>query len=138
MPRKAAKAAGRSGGDREATVQGRADLGSAYDEGAAEAASPSAPAAGGTRKGKAPAAGAAMKGLGFRQALKAGGSAVTGAVGDTRKGLPAPRLRPPRSASLRDAAGFALGIVLHALVVSYIRYGAKGPKGWMKAKFLNK
>jgi hypothetical protein len=34
--------------------------------------------------------------------------------------------------------GFALGLVLYALTVSFIRYGAKGPTGWLSAKFLNK
>jgi hypothetical protein len=37
----------------------------------------------------------------------------------------------------KDLGGFALGLVLHALVVSYIRYGKAGPRGWLSAKFLN-
>lgn len=61
-----------------------------------------------------------------------------GAVRTTAASIPKPTLRPPRSAvGGKDWAGFALGLVLHALVVSYIRYGKAGPKGWMKAKFLN-
>lgn len=125
--RDAARASGRTGGDRAGATRGRADLASAFDEGAAEAAAPSAPAA----AGKTAAAGAAKA----RSGKKRGAAA---AAATTARSIPTPTLRPPRTANLKDASGFALGMVLHALVVSYIRYGAEGPKGWLKAKFLNK
>lgn len=124
--RDAARQSGRTGGDRSGTSRGRADLASAYDEGAAEAAAPSAPAAASSKPGAAAAKGSK------------GGRSPAAAVKATAKDLPIPRLRPPRTASAKDAGGFLLGLVLHALVVSYIRYGSEGPTGWMKAKFLNK
>ena len=52
--------------------------------------------------------------------------------------MPGPRFIPPRSTNPRDWGGFAFGLIVHALVMSYIRYGKEGPKGWLRAKFLNK
>lgn len=67
------------------------------------------------------------------------GKAAKGpSVGATVGGIPRPTLRPPRTpVGGKDWAGFGLGLVLHALIVSYIRYGKAGPKGWLSAKFLN-
>jgi hypothetical protein len=79
---------------------------------------PAAPASPAPAKAGKPAGGRGSKGGGF-------GS------------VPTPTLKPPRSVKGKDVGGFALGLVLHALVVSYIRYGKDGPKGWLKAKFLN-
>jgi hypothetical protein len=121
--RAAARQSGRTGGDRSGTARGRADLASAYDEGAAETAAPSTPAAASSKPGAVAAN---------------GGRSRAASVKATAKGLPMPRLRPPRTTSAKDAGGFLLGLVLHALVVSYIKYGSAGPTGWMKAKFLNK
>lgn len=121
--RGAAREAGKSGADRAATTRGRADLGSAFDEGAREGAAPSAGQSAVSTAASA-RSGTGGKGRGTRSA----------GVGS----LPTPTLRAPRSASARDAGGFALGLLIHALVVSYIRYGKAGPKGWMAAKFLNK
>jgi hypothetical protein len=84
---------------------------------AAPAAAPAAPAA---AKAKKPAAGRVRK------------------LQDTVKAVPSPTLTPPRKVKAADMGGFAFGLVLYALAVSYIRYGAKGPPGWLAAKFLNK
>lgn len=129
--REAAREAGRTGRDRAGSTAGRADLESAFDEGAREPGPPvdTGAEAGGATAKSAPAS--APKGKG--KASKAWG----GAVG-TVKAMPAPTLTPPKSVSGKDLGGFALGLVLHALVVSYIRYGKAGPKGWLSAKFLNK
>ena len=120
--RAAARKAGAEGGDRASTTRGRADLEQHYDEGAAASAAPSAPAAPAPAKAGKPAGGRGSKSGGLK-----------GAVG----AVPTPTLKPPRSVKGKDVGGFALGLVLHALVVSYIRYGKDGPKGWLKAKFLN-
>ncbi|MFD9837052.1 hypothetical protein ACFW2V_41795 [Streptomyces sp. NPDC058947] len=114
--RAAARQAGSDGGDRAGTTRGRADLEQAYDEGAAAKAAPSAPAA---AKASKPAAGRAPK------------------LGGLGKAVPTPTLTPPKKVKAADMGGFAFGLVLYALVVSYIRYGSKGPTGWLKAKFLN-
>jgi hypothetical protein len=113
--RAVARKAGAAGDDRASTTRGRPDLEQHYDEGAA----PAAPASPAPAKAGKPAGG---------RGSKAGG--LKGAV-------PTPTLKPPRSVKGKDVGGFALGLVLHALVVSYIRYGKDGPKGWLKAKFLN-
>jgi hypothetical protein len=128
--RTAARDAGRTGRDRAGSTSGRADLESAFDEGAQEAATPVETGAetGGAKTKGAPASAPKGKGKARR--------AVDGAVG-TVKAMPSPTLTPPKSVSPKDLGGFALGLVLHALVVSYIRYGKAGPKGWLKAKFLN-
>jgi hypothetical protein len=47
-------------------------------------------------------------------------------------------LTPPKRLSARDASGFLFGLVLYAVALSGIKYGAAGPKGWLSAKFLNK
>jgi hypothetical protein len=117
--RAVAKTAGSNGDDRAGSTRGRADLEQHYDAGAAEAAAPAAPAA--AKAGK-PAAG---------RGSKSGGGGGFGS-------LPKPTLKPPRRPTSKDMGGFAFGLLIHALVVSYIRYGAAGPKGWLSAKFLNK
>jgi len=130
--RAAARDAGKTGRDRAGSTSGRADLESAYDEGAAEAAAPSAEEGQGTDGAKNESASAPTP-AGKGRVRRAAG-ATAGAV----KAMPAPTLKPPKSVSAKDMGGFALGLVLHALVVSYIRYGKAGPKGWLSAKFLNK
>jgi hypothetical protein len=128
--RAAARDAGKSGRDRAGSTAGRADLESAFDEGARGTASPSVgtgPGTGGATKKSAPAPGSK------------GRTSKGPSVGATVGSIPRPTLRPPRTpVGGKDWAGFALGLVLHALVVSYIRYGKAGPKGWLAAKFLNK
>lgn len=119
--RDAARKSGKEGGDRSGLDQDRADLLAAFDEGAAApskdpAAAPSAPS--GSDSGR--------------------GGKAKGKPSGGRSGFLRPGLRPPRTLSTRDSAGFALGMVLYALTVSYIRYGKAGPRGWMAAKFLNK
>ena len=120
--RATARTAGTSGADRAASTRGRADLESAYDEGARGSAAPSSEGAGGGggARGRRPAVPARSG-----KSSKGGGS------------FPKPTLTPPRSVQPKDVSGFALGLVLYALVVSYIRYGKEGPKGWLAAKFLN-
>lgn len=115
--RAAAREAGRSGGDRAGTTRGRADLESAYDAGVIETSAPETPVTPVASGGRAARPATARKG---------GGS------------MPGPRFIPPRSTNVKDWGGFAFGLVVHALVMSYIRYGKEGPKGWLKAKFLNK
>jgi hypothetical protein len=133
--RAAARDAGKTGRDRAGSTSGRADLESAFDEGAAEAAEPSVETeAGAGDADKESAPGPAPKGK--SRARKVLGGTVGSTVGAV-KAAP-PTLKPPRSLSSKDVSGFALGLVLHALVVSYIRYGKAGPKGWLSAKFLNK
>jgi hypothetical protein len=48
--------------------------------------------------------------------------------------IPRPTLRPSRG----DGTGFALGIVLYALGLNYLRYGWPGVTGWVAAKFTNR
>lgn len=112
--RAVAKASGKSGRSRAGTTRGRPDLEKAYDAGAAPAPAPPA-------------------------AVPAGKPAAAGgpSLADVAKAVPTPTLKPPKSVTSKDMGGFALGLVIHALVVSYIRYGKAGPKGWLKAKFLN-
>lgn len=134
--RDAARQAGREGADRAGTTKGRADLESAYDEGTSEAAAPSSEGTGGggssTGKPSAPARSG-------RSGSRSGGGGKGRKGSGGGGGLLRPTLQPPRSpVGGKDWAGFTLGLVLHALVVSYIRYGKEGPKGWLKAKFLNK
>jgi hypothetical protein len=52
------------------------------------------------------------------------------------RGSWSPTLRPPTRA--RDAGGLAFGLLLYTAVITYIRYGPAGWKGWLSAKFLNK
>lgn len=52
-------------------------------------------------------------------------------------GWAAPTLRPPRRPSIADGSGFALGLLLYALGMNYLRHGRAGVKGWLRAKFLN-
>lgn len=126
--RAAARDAGKRGADRAGSTGGRADLESAFDEGAA----PAAPVDTGSGAGDATNTSAAAPGSKGRSSRKSSGGRGIGAI-------PNPTLRPPRTPfGGKDWAGFALGLVLHALVVSYIRYGKDGPKGWLAAKFLNK
>lgn len=130
--RAAARDAGRSGGDRAGSTRGRADLEAEFDAGVGEASTEdgaeeetaAAPASSG---GRSTRSGTARKGGG-----KGGGRGGKGG-----SSMPGPRFIPPRSAKASDWGGFAFGLVLHALVMSYIRYGKEGPKGWLKAKFLN-
>ncbi|MEU0788035.1 hypothetical protein ABZ341_41715 [Streptomyces sp. NPDC006173] len=123
--RKAAREAGRTGRDRAGSTSGRVDLESAFDEGAREPA----PSAGGKpgRKGGAPTS-----------APSPGSRGRKGGKGAGIGSIPTPTLKPPKSVTSKDMGGFALGLVLQALVVSYIRYGKAGPKSWLSAKFLNK
>lgn len=122
--RAAAREAGRSGGDRAGTTRGRADLESAYDAGVVETSAPTTPVAPAAARPVTARKGAGAKGGG--RGGKRGGS------------MPGPRFIPPRSTNPRDWGGFAFGLIVHALVMSYIRYGKEGPKGWLRAKFLNK
>lgn len=55
-------------------------------------------------------------------------------AGSAGSSLPHPTLTP----SMSDGTGFALGLVLYALGLNYIRYGPPGVRGWLAAKFLNK
>lgn len=47
-------------------------------------------------------------------------------------------LTPPRKPSAGDLGGFAAGLLLYALALSFLRYGPAGPKAWLMAKFLNR
>ncbi len=50
-----------------------------------------------------------------------------------------PQVSAPRpSLNPSDGAGFALGLVLYALTLSYLREGPAGPKRWLAAKFVNR
>jgi hypothetical protein len=130
--RLAARDAGRAGRDRAGSTGGRPDLEFAFDAGAnePEPADLKEPKASKGVLGQ-PLPSSAPKGKGKAS------RALGGAVG-TVKALPSPTLKPPRSLTSKDLSGFALGLVLHALIVSYIRYGKAGPKSWMSAKFLNR
>lgn len=128
--RAAARESGRSGGDRARTARGRTDLESAYDAGVVETSAPEVP----------PAVPAAAGGRAARPATarKGAGAKGGGRGGKGGGSIPGPRLIPPRSTKAKDWGGFAFGLVVHALVMSYIRYGKEGPKGWLRAKFLNR
>jgi hypothetical protein len=52
--------------------------------------------------------------------------------------MPAPSLKLPRRPSSTQVVGFGFGIVLYAVVITYLRYGPEGVKGWLGAKLLNK
>lgn len=54
------------------------------------------------------------------------------------RGWHSPTLHAPRRLSVADGSGFALGLVLYALGVNYLRHGPAGVRGWMAAKFLNR
>jgi hypothetical protein len=47
-------------------------------------------------------------------------------------------LTPPRRLTAGDASGFAAGLVLYCLFINYLKYGPKGVRGWISAKFINK
>lgn len=64
---------------------------------------------------------------GLGGALKAGGL-------DVGK----PTLKLPGKPSAGDVSGFAFGLLLYVLALSYIKYGKDGPRAWLAAKFLNK
>ncbi|MCU1449333.1 MAG: hypothetical protein JWP02_1503 [Acidimicrobiales bacterium] len=44
----------------------------------------------------------------------------------------------PGGTVVEEGAGFLLGLVLYALVLSYIKYGPDGVRGWLAAKFFNR
>lgn len=111
-----ARKAGRDGLDRAASTRGRSDLESAYDEGAAKASAPAADEEDEPGAGPSPPP-SASTGPGWKA---------------FRPTSPA---RPPTRAA--DAGGFLSGLALYTVVVIYVRYGAAGWKGWLKAKFLN-
>jgi hypothetical protein len=128
---KVARQAGRDGLDRAGATRGRADLEAAYDEGAQEASAPETGGGGrgGSRGGKrgsggAPAGGGPSAASRFRT-MGPGWSAVRPTM---------PTTLPTRAG---DAGGFLTGLALYTVVMIYIRYGADGWKGWLKAKFLN-
>lgn len=51
----------------------------------------------------------------------------------------APATKPAPTGGAVDAgAGWLLGLIGYALVASYVRYGPKGPRSWLSAKFINK
>lgn len=55
---------------------------------------------------------------------------------------PSPPARPSRwlsrpTSSTEAGAGVLLGMVVYALALSVVKYGANGPVLWFKAKFLN-
>ncbi len=54
--------------------------------------------------------------------------------GKSKSSWPHPTLTP----AVSDGTGFALGMVLYALGLNYLRYGPAGVKGWLSAKFFNK
>jgi hypothetical protein len=39
--------------------------------------------------------------------------------------------------AVNAGAGWVLGLIAYALFSAYINHGTAGPKGWLKAKFLN-
>ena len=111
-----ARKAGRDGLDRAASTRGRSDLEAAYDEGAAKASAPAADEE--EESGAGPS------------------STPSASTGPGWKAFrPTSPARPPTRAA--DAGGFLSGLALYTVVVIYVRYGAAGWKGWLKAKFLN-
>lgn len=53
-------------------------------------------------------------------------------------GLPKPTLHLGGSPSISDGGGFALGLVLYAIGLNYLRHGLPGVTAWIGAKFINK
>ena len=48
-----------------------------------------------------------------------------------------PSLRWPTIWNTHSTSAFALGLLLYAPFIAFVRYGTPGPKAWLKAKFLN-
>jgi hypothetical protein len=118
--RKVARQSGRDGLDRSKVTRGRADLESAYDEGAEEGQP--APTKGGGKTGGKPGE--------IRQAWRdvnrqgpSWGQALTSNPFRPRPG---------------DAGGFIAGLALYTVAIIYVRYGPEGWRAWLSAKFLNK
>jgi hypothetical protein len=114
---KVAHSAGRSGKSRDSIDSSRADLLKAFDEGAAAA-----------KAAPAPAASPAAPGAGAPGVLSKSSSFLS-------RGSWSPTLTPP--SRLRDGGGLLAGALVYTGVAVYLRYGAAGWKGWLKAKFLN-
>jgi hypothetical protein len=127
----AARQAGRDGGDRTRTTVGRADLERAYDEGAAEGVTSPARPRPATKKSSG-----GRGRSGSRPRRTVGRRLGSGAANYLSRGSWRPTLRPPTRA--RDAGGLLAGMLLYTGVVTYLRYGPAGWKGWLSAKFLNK
>lgn len=128
-----ARQAGRDGLDRAAATRGRADLESAYDEGTLQA---SAPVSDGGGQGSPAPGGKRGKGGGKSPDGSPSTPSARKASGPGWKAFkPTSPAKPPTRVA--DAGGFLSGLALYAVVVIYIRYGAEGWKGWLKAKFLN-
>lgn len=114
----AARQAGRDGRDRDGSTRGRPELETAYDEGAAE--------------GQDDEDGQGDEDSGPGRTRRAWQAANGGQWSAFKPTSPA---RPPTRVS--NAGGFLAGLMLYSVVVIYIRYGAAGWTGWLKAKFLN-
>ncbi|MFC8717776.1 hypothetical protein [Kitasatospora sp. NPDC057198] len=112
------------------------DPGGAIERGlAARRASKSAAAGDGEDQGAAPAPAAAGPGRGAR--AKAGAAkAAKASAGYLSRGRWRPTLTPPTRA--RDTGSLLTGKLLYVGLITYIRYGTAGWKGWLSAKFLNK
>lgn len=130
---KAARQAGRDGRDRAGSTRGRADLETAFDEGAAEAAvaAPAATPAATPSPGKGPASPA--------PAGKPGGPGAGNRFRELGPGWGSFKPTSPARLPTRvqDAGGFLTGLALYTVVIIYVRYGPEGWKGWLAAKFLN-
>lgn len=44
----------------------------------------------------------------------------------------------PTGGLVNDGAGVILGAVAWALILNWLRYGTRGARGWISAKFINK
>jgi len=129
---KAARQAGREGRDRAKVTRGRPDLEAAYDEGAAAGAGTSGDE--GTGEPEQPQADQpASRTKRAAQGVVRSASWSSGQLsrGSWRPTTPLTRTRP------RQAGGLLAGALLYVAVITYVRYGVDGWKGWLAAKFFN-
>lgn len=139
LQQKAARQAGREGRDRAAVTRGRPDLEAAYDEGAAEAAADNEDQ-GDEDQGDEDQGDKAKKSPQPRPGRAAARRGRRGRGKAPKRGLSRgrwqPTLKPPTR--VRDAGSLLTGMLLYTAVITYVRYGPDGWKGWLGAKFLNK
>jgi hypothetical protein len=122
---KAARQAGRDRRDRAKTTRGRPELEDAYDEGAADEDDGQDDEDQDDED----------EGRPRRQRARRSFQAASGYLS---RGSWRPRSPTTPPSRMRDAGGLLTGMLLYTAVVTYLRYGPAGWKGWLSAKFLNK
>lgn len=139
----AARQAGREGRDRTSSTRGRPDLEAAYDQGAAAARDEQDPDAESDDQADedeaAPGRAAQLK-AGVRSAASKTRAGVNKAGAPLSKGSWRPSLKALTGGPIRaqDAGSLLTGALVYTAIITYIRYGPDGLKGWLAAKFVNR